>query len=233
MFGAIWDLDGTLVDTAANHYAAWKALLVEHGRDLTYEQFQPTFGLRNEDSLVDHFGFSPEPARIAALGARKEELFYASLEKDGVVMQPGAAALLERLRALGVRQAIASSAPPANIMLILRLLDLRDAFVAIVSGEEVERGKPAPDIMLRAAALLAVPPTQCVVFEDAPAGVAAGKAAGSRVIAIDASFGAALLGQADLVVASFDQLKWPLERWTAFLEEGVESSADLSPLRPS
>ncbi len=233
MFGAIWDLDGTLVDTAANHYAAWKALLAEHGRDLSYEQFRPTFGLRNEDSLVGHFGFAPEPLRIAALGARKEELFYASLEKEGVVMQQGAAALLAHLRALGVPQAIASSAPPANITLILRLLDLREAFAAIVSGEEVARGKPAPDIMLRAATLLSIPPEQCVVFEDAPAGVAAGKAAGSRVVAIDASFGAAALEQADLVVASFDQLMWPLARWTAFLEEGAAPNEDLSPPRPS
>jgi len=233
MFGAIWDLDGTLVDTAANHYAAWKALLAEHGRDLTYEQFRPTFGLRNEDSLVDHFGFAPAPIEIAALGARKEELFYASLKKDGVVMQPGAAALLEHLHALGVPQAIASSAPPANITLILTLLDLREAFVAIVSGEEVARGKPAPDIMLRAATLLSLSPRQCVVFEDAPAGVAAGKAAGCRVVALDASFGAAALQEADLITSSLDEVRWPLARWTAFLEKGAASSADPSRPRPS
>ena len=68
MFGAVWDLDGTLVDTALNHYTAWHALLREHGRDLTYDEFRPTFGLRNDDILVHHLGFEPDPARIASLG---------------------------------------------------------------------------------------------------------------------------------------------------------------------
>jgi beta-phosphoglucomutase len=215
VFGAVWDLDGTLVDTATNHYTAWRALLREHGRDLTYEEFRPTFGLRNDDILVHHFGFDPDPARIAALGERKEELFRASLEREGVRTQPGARELVEHLHALGARQAIASSAPPANIDLMVRLLSL--PFDAVVSGEQVACGKPAPDIFLRAAERLDLPPARVVVTEDAPAGVEAGKAAGSRVIAIAATFPAESLAAADLVVRSFVEVLWPAEQWERFL----------------
>src|SRR5207302_925587 len=105
---------------------------------------------------------------------------------EGVRTQPGARELVEHLHALGARQAIASSAPPANIDLMVQLLGL--PFDAVVSGEEVARGKPAPDIFLRAAERLDLPPARVVVLEDAPAGVEAGKAAGSRVIAIAATF---------------------------------------------
>lgn len=217
MFGVIWDLDGTLVDTEMNHYAAWRDLVREHGRDLTHAQFKPTFGLRNDDILVHHLGFQGDPSDIAALSARKEDLFRASLERDGVVTQPGARELVEHLAALGARQAIASSAPPGNIDAILRLMGNRHRFDVIVSGEEVTYGKPAPDIMLLAAERLGLPPARAVVLEDAPAGVLAGKAAGCRVIAIASTFAREKLDAADLAVDSFAEVLWPAERWETFL----------------
>jgi beta-phosphoglucomutase len=217
MFGAIWDLDGTLVDTGENHFSAWRALMQEQGRDLTYEQFQPTFGLRNDDVLTRHFGFSADTADFTALGERKEVMFRASLERDGIRLQPGAGALVEHLRALGARQAIASSAPPANIALMVRLLGFEDAFDAIVSSEEVAHGKPAPDIFLRAAERLGLTPARAVVLEDAIAGVQAGKTAGAKVIAIASTLPPERLEAADLVVRSFEEVLWPEERWEAFL----------------
>jgi HAD superfamily hydrolase (TIGR01509 family) len=217
VFGAIWDLDGTLVDTEMNHYAAWRALLREDGRELSHDEFKPTFGLRNDDVLVQHFHVGGDAARIAALSERKEEFFRASLQRDGVATQPGALDLVRHLRALGARQAIASSAPPANIDLMMRLLGLRDHFAAIVSAEEVAHGKPAPDLVLRAAERLGLPATRCVVLEDAPAGIAAGKAAGCRVIAILSTFPHESLGAADLIVRSFDEVLWDRAGWDAFL----------------
>lgn len=217
MFGALWDLDGTLVDTGMNHYAAWRMLVREHGRDLTFEDFKPTFGLRNDDVLVHHLGFSGDTQRITALGDHKEELFRASLRKDGIRMQPGARELVEHFQALGARQAIASSAPPANIDLMVELLGLREAFAAVVSSEEVRHGKPAPDIFLHAAERIGLPPGRTVVLEDAPAGVAAGKAAGCRVVAIASTYTAERLSAADLVVDSFIEVLWPGERWEALL----------------
>jgi HAD superfamily hydrolase (TIGR01509 family) len=216
VFGAVWDLDGTLVDTEMNHFAAWGTLLREHGRDLTHEEFRPTFGLRNDDILVHHFGFAAGEYSIAALGERKEELYRASLVNDGVRMQAGARQLVEHFHSLGSQQAIASSAPPANIDLTMHLIGLRGYFDAIVSSEEVTRGKPAPDLILRAAERLNLPPSRLVVLEDAPAGIAAGRAAGSRVIAIAATFPTETLSAADLIVHSFTEVMWPKEQWKAF-----------------
>jgi beta-phosphoglucomutase len=191
-------------------------LLREHGRDLTHEEFRPTFGLRNDDILVHHFGFDPGKYSITALGERKEELYRASLMNDGVHMQDGAQLLVEHFHRLGSQQAIASSAPPANIDLTMQLIGLRGYFHAVVSSEEVTRGKPAPDLVLRAAERLNLPPSRLVVLEDAPAGIEAGKAAGSRVIAIAATFPKESLSAADLTVSSFTEVMWPKERWEAF-----------------
>jgi HAD superfamily hydrolase (TIGR01509 family) len=216
-FGAIWDLDGTLVDTEANHYSAWRAFMQEHGRDLTHDQFRPTFGLRNDDILLHYLGFSGNVAEIAALGERKEEMFRASLERDGITLQPGAGELIEHLQAIDARQAIASSAPPANIALMMRLLGFANVFDAIVSSEEVLHGKPAPDLFLRAVERLGLPPSRTVVLEDALAGVQAGKAAGARVIAIASTLPPERLGEADLVVRSFAEVLWPEQQWEEFL----------------
>lgn len=217
VFGAIWDLDGTLVNTEQSHYEAWRALMQEQGRDLTLEQFRPTFGLRNDDVLSQHLGFDPARYQIGALGDRKELLFRELLESAGVQMQSGARRLVEHLHGLGARQAIASSAPPRNIAVIVRAMGLGDCFQAVLSSEEVERGKPAPDIVLKAAQQLGLPASRCVVLEDAPAGIAAGRAAGSKVIAIDGTFPPARLVQADLVVHSFEEVLWNAKRWDTFL----------------
>lgn len=92
-----------------------------------------------------------------------------------------------------------------------------DVFDAVVSGEEVVHGKPAPNIFLRAAERLGLPPRRCVVLEDAPAGVAAGKAASSRVVAIAAAFPADSIIAADRVVSSFLEILWPEREWEGFL----------------
>jgi HAD superfamily hydrolase (TIGR01509 family) len=215
--GAIWDLDGTLVDTEMAHFAAWRALLREHGRDLTLEQFKPTFGLRNDDILLQYFGFRGDAGYISALSERKEELFRADMQANGVRLLPGARELVEHFHALGARQAIASSAPPRNIEVLVGLLDVADRFSAVVSGLEVVHGKPAPDIMLRAAERLGLPATCCTVLEDAPAGIAAGKAAGCRTVAILSTFERPQLQEADLIVESFQEVLWPRERWQAFV----------------
>jgi beta-phosphoglucomutase len=132
-------------------------------------------------------------------------------------MLPGSWELVHHLTRLSVRQAIASSAPPRNITQILQAIGLADQFTAVVSSEEVKHGKPAPDIFLRAADVLTFPPTACVVFEDAPAGVQAGKAAGCRVVAIAAAFTVEALSGADLVVSSFAEMLWTEGKWMEFL----------------
>ncbi len=221
-FGAIWDLDGTLVDTERNHFKAWRRLLREEGRELSYEEFRPTFGLRNDDVLTKYFGFDRADYDIELLGERKEEYFLSSLVGEGVTLQAGAVELVSHFTDLGVKQAIASSAPPGNISVIMSLLPINEAFAAVISSEGLPHGKPAPDIMLKAAAELGVSPASAIVLEDAPAGVQAGKSAGCKVIAIEAAFPRETLASADLVVTSFGEVLWPESRWRDFL--GVDQT---------
>ncbi len=199
----LWDLDGVLVDSAQYHYEAFRQLMAENGRDFTEGDFQRTFGMRNDAILRQLLGdLSPE--REEQLALRKEELFRAGIA-GRVRPLPGAAELVERLRSARVPQAIVSSAPRANIDLIVRSLGMEGWFPVIVSGEDVKRGKPDPEGFLTAAERLGVPVDACVVLEDAPEGVAAARAAGMRCVGVATTRPREELAQADLVVERLDE----------------------------
>jgi beta-phosphoglucomutase len=180
---AIWDVDGTLVDTAELHFRAWEAVCREHGRDFTRDDFRATFGQRNPEIIRTLFGDRFNDAEIAALGDRKEVLYRAAA-REGVALLPGVAALVEGLHDAGFSQAIGSSAPHANLELIMRLTGIERFFPAVVGSEDTQRGKPDPQVFLLAAERLGVAPARCVVFEDAVAGVEAARNGGMKCVAI-------------------------------------------------
>ncbi len=180
---AIWDMDGTLVDTAELHFRAWLEVCREQGRPFSRADFAATFGRRNPEIFAHLFGERFTEAEVEALGQHKEELYRAEAGQ-GVQLLPGALALLDGLQRAGFRQAIGSSAPRANLDLILRLTGAQRFFDAVVSAEETTRGKPDPQVFLLAAAKVGVAPGRCIVFEDAVAGVEAAKAGGMRCVAV-------------------------------------------------
>ncbi|MCC6418413.1 MAG: HAD family phosphatase [Gemmataceae bacterium] len=180
----LWDMDGTLVDTGELHFAAWQRLLRDCGRPFTRADFAATFGLRNPEILRILFGDGLDERTAAELGDRKEE-FYRAAAAAGVDLLPGVRPLLEALHAAGIRQAIGSSAPRANLDLILRLTNTERFFGTVVAMEDTQRGKPDPQVFQVGAARLGVPPERCVVIEDAVAGVQAAKAGGMKCIAVN------------------------------------------------
>lgn len=180
----IWDVDGTLVDTAEQHFRAWAKLAAEIGQPFTRADFAATFGMRNPEILRKLFFPDADDARCAELGARKEDLYRASVRDEGTQLLPGVASLLAAFAAAGWPQAVGSSAPPGNLDLLLGLTDTRRYFAAVVSGDDVRRGKPDPEVFLTAAAKLGAAPNRCVVFEDAVAGVEAAKAGGMACVAV-------------------------------------------------
>jgi beta-phosphoglucomutase len=205
----IWDVDGTLVDTAELHYRSWVVLAQEIHKPFSRAEFAATFGWRNPEILRHLWGDHWTEQQIADLGARKEILYRAAAEK-GVELLPGARRLLEALHAAGFKQAIGSSAPRANVDLILRLTGTEPLFAAIVSLEDTQRGKPDPQVFLLGAGKLEVEPRRCLVMEDAVAGVQAATAGGMKCIAVrfvghhpEERLKAA---GADLVVASLEQV---------------------------
>ncbi len=201
----IWDLDGVIVDTSDQHRRSWQQLAAETGVTFTDEDFWRTFGRSNAAIIPLHWGADLSPEQIAALADRKEVIFRALL-RDNLHALPGALELLQAAHTAGLKQSLASSAPLENISLILDLLNLHRWLDAIVSGDRLPHGKPAPDIFLLAAERLSIAPAQCVVIEDAPAGVAAAKAAGMACLAVTNSHPASALADADRIVASLEEV---------------------------
>jgi beta-phosphoglucomutase len=182
-YAAIWDVDGTLVDTAEMHFQAWVRLCRELGRSFDRADFAATFGKRNPEILNHLFGSIFSEKQIAELGRRKED-YYKEAARAGVNLLPGVRRLLTDLRDAGFKQAIGSSAPRGNVDLILELTQTAPFFQAISSAEDTTRGKPDPQVFEVAAQRLEVPAARCVVFEDAVAGVQAAKAGGMKCVAI-------------------------------------------------
>src|SRR5438132_1560389 len=144
-FAAIWDVDGTLVDTAELHFRAWCTLAREENRPFSRADFVATFGRRNPEIIHQLFGTHFTDAEVADLGFRKEE-HYRGAARQGVDLLPGVRALLEDLRAAGFKQAVGSSAPRQNLELILRLTRTEEFFAAVVASEDTQRGKPDPQV---------------------------------------------------------------------------------------
>jgi beta-phosphoglucomutase len=179
----IWDVDGTLVDTAELHFQAWVEVAHKLKKPFNRADFAATFGRRNPEILHQLFGSDLSEREVEELGVLKEDLYRAAARK-GVDLLPGVRPLLEGLHAEGFLQAIGSSAPRQNLDLILELTQTQSFFETIVSSEDTQRGKPDPQVFLVAAERLGVQAAQCVVIEDAVAGVQAAKAAGMKCIAV-------------------------------------------------
>jgi beta-phosphoglucomutase len=199
----LWDMDGTLLDSAGYHFLAWRETLAAEGFNLTREQFLATFGQRNDHILRSLFGQDLPTSEIERIGEAKEARLRELIKKRGAVLLPGVQRWLRKLRNDGWRQAIASSAPLLNIETILDVLNIGDCFDAIVSAEDVQRGKPDPEVFLTAAAKLCVPAARCIVVEDAPAGIEAAHRAGMRTIGVGPQHSRL---PADIAVQSLEEL---------------------------
>jgi HAD superfamily hydrolase (TIGR01509 family) len=206
-------LDGVLVDTGPSHFRAWAAALRPLGLELTPEMFRRTFGMNNQGVLTTLLGDDLDAGLIERVDRDKEAAFRESI-RGQVQALPGAVDWLERLQAAGLRQAVASSAPPENIEAILSGLRLGRFFDALVSGANMP-GKPDPAVFLEAARRVGVEARACVVVEDAAAGVEAARRAGMRCVAVTNTNSRQALAAADIVVDSLAGL--PPDAFSAWL----------------
>ncbi|MFI8002931.1 HAD family hydrolase [Streptomyces sp. NPDC086010] len=210
----LFDLDGTLVDSEPNYYEAGRRLLARHGvGDFSWEDHTRFIGIGTRETLTVLRAEYGIEAPVDELLAAKNAL-YLELAGTSTTAFPEMRALVERLHAAGVPMAVASGSSRAAIAAALAVTGLDTYLPVFVSAEEVERGKPEPDVFVEAARRLGVAPSSCVVLEDAAPGVRAARAAGMRCVAIpdaeaapdDAVFaGADLLfpgGQAEFTAAA-------------------------------
>jgi beta-phosphoglucomutase family hydrolase len=201
----LWDLDGVIADTGLWHFISWQQALKKLGRSFNEEDFRSIFGKRNDAIIATMLGNNVPEEKIEDIVEDKEKFFRQNIRKDLKIF-PGVLNLLILLRENGILCAIASSTPLENILLILNELKIKDYFQAIAYGHEVNEGKPSPLIFLKAAEKLNVLTGNCIVIEDAIAGVTAAKRGGMHCIAVTNSHPAGLLADADLVVDSLERV---------------------------
>jgi len=199
----IWDMDGVIADTAPYHFKAWQEVLQKRGVNFTEEDFKRNFGQRNDTIIRNTISESMSPSEVDAIASEKEENYRRKVAQN-VKPLPGAIELIRSLEEHGVKMAIASSAPMENIQLVTRGLGISNCFQVIVWGREVTEGKPSPQGFLLAAKKLEVEPKNCVVIEDAVAGVAAAKRAGMKCLAVTNTHPKISLKAADLVVDTLE-----------------------------
>ncbi len=213
-FGAIFDLDGTLVDTCDCHERAWRALGESVGIPVSKEFFMRFFGRQNTpiiEALFREAGHPiPDAAMTETLAIRKEDSFRELVAGNFPIM-PGALALLNALHAKSWRLAIGSSAPQVNVDFMLQQMsagaESSNPFDVIITGSCVSRGKPHPDVFLEAARRLQLPASACVVIEDAAPGIEAAHRAGMKCVALcSAGHTIEELSAADLLVHHLDEL---------------------------
>ena len=200
----LWDLDGTLVDSEELHWLAWRHTMADEGISITHDQFLSSFGQRNDSIIPSWLGAAATAERIRKIETAKEDRFRRLVRDAGVSPLPGALEWVNRLNERGWLQAVASSAPRANVDALLRAIGTANILQGIVAAEDVHRGKPDPEVFLVAASRLGVPPERCIVVEDAAAGLEAARRAGMRRIGVSRS---AQQLAADIVVSALDLLE--------------------------
>lgn len=204
LMGVIWDMDGVLVDTRDCHYQSWLEVLASYEIDFSEQKFRDTFGMNNRGILRTLLQREPEDELVQEISEAKESRFR-DLIRGQARLLPGVKSCLDYFRDRDIPMAIASSAPPANINVLVAELKIGGYFSALVSGFDLP-GKPDPAVFLKAADKLGAPPTNCLVFEDAIAGVEGARAAGMKCIAVTTTVTADRLDAADRVVDSLEDL---------------------------
>ena len=201
----IWDMDGVIADTAPYHFKAWQEVFRKRGVTITEDDFKRNFGQRNDRITRIVLGTDISPDELESVATEKEESFR-NRAKNHLKPLPGAVELIKSLKEYGFLQALGSSAPPENVRLITRELKIESLFQVIVSGREVKEGKPSPLGFLLAAEKLGVEPKDCIVIEDAIAGVAAARKAGMHCLAVTNTNPRTSLKGADLIVDSLKEV---------------------------
>ena len=199
----IWDMDGVIADTGPYHCTAWQQVFHKRGVNFTEEDFRHHFGQRNDTIIRNTMGQDIPQSDLETVIHEKETTFR-DLVRHSIKALPGAINLIKSLAGHGLKVALASSAPPENINLLIAGLGIKDYFQVIVSGTDVIEGKPSPQGFLLAAHRLGVKSDNCVVVEDAVAGVAGAKRAGMRCIAVTNTHPRESLLEADLIIDTLE-----------------------------
>ncbi len=204
---AIFDMDGTMIKNMEFHKQAWQKYLELHDIHLSEDKFQQNISGKKNDQIFELvFGRKLTVKELEKYSEEKEAI-YRDLYANLITEVAGLTNFVHSLQAKSIKLAIATTAPAGNRNFALKALKLKGMFEVILGDEHVSHGKPHPEIFLNTAQALGVTPEDCVVFEDSPPGVQAGKAAGMQVIALLTSHTAQELSGADYYINDFTKIQ--------------------------
>lgn len=182
--GAIFDMDGLLIDTEKLYLRYWKQSAADFGYDMRDEHVYAIRSLARKYSIPKLKGFFGEDFPTEEVRAHRTELINAHIAEHGIDLKRGLFELLDYLRDKGIKLAVATATPRERTLKYLEKIGAADRFDAVVCGDMVTSGKPDPEIYLTAARELGLPPENCAAFEDSPNGLKAARAAGCQVVMI-------------------------------------------------
>ena len=207
----IFDMDGVLLDSGAHHRDAWRQLLADLGLEPAPDFWRRTIGRPAEEAVANLLD-RPVDAEEAAALARRKRQHYTRLVARGMLPVAGAPAFVTMLAGERVPRAVATSASRHDVESLLTEIGVREHFEVIVTADDVRWGKPNPEVYLRAAGRLGLPPKGCLVFEDSVVGVHAARNAGMRVIGLTTAHTVRelLAAGAERAIADFEGFAWPV-----------------------
>jgi beta-phosphoglucomutase len=203
--GVIFDMDGTLLDSTKADYKAWEKVFNDYNQELPFEKYAPMLGVKSADVVKNEIGFHDEQ-NVKRILKEKFDYFVEYINDHPIQPVFAAETFLKSLAQYPIKVALATSSRQEKMQMVLEQLNFLQYFDAVVTGNEVTNGKPAPDIFLLAAERLGLHPEDCLVIEDAPVGVAAAKSANMMCVAITETHNAAQLAGADLIIDTYEHL---------------------------
>ena len=173
-----------MVNSSSIHLTSWERLAEELNFKLPSDHFERGFGKRNETIIPKILKWTESDELISRWGKRKEEIYREIAQSDGISIGEGAREFLTLIQQRKIRSAVGSSTERANIKLAIQQHKLENFFESVIASEDVSVGKPNPEVFLKAANLLGLSPSSCLVIEDSPHGIEAGQRAGMKTLAL-------------------------------------------------
>ena len=205
-FALIFDVDGTLIDSNPSHKEAYKQFFKNHDITISDDDFEQFISGRMDPDIMKHFfGEDITPEQIDAYTNEKETL-YQKIYAPKIKPIDGLLPFLQQVKEAGIPMAIATSGPKMNVDFLFEHIPLQPFFAQIVCSQDIQDGKPAPQIFEVAAQKLGQSADQCIVFEDSPPGVEAAKKAGMRIVALTTSLSPDELKAANLVINNYEDV---------------------------
>ena len=206
--GLIFDMDGVIVDYHYYHFKSWQMFFERYGKSLDEDDYKRNINGRTMKAIIH--GIFPEKQLTAAEAlayGQEKEVIYRDIYKNDLAPTPGLIDFLELAKSSGLPLVVGTSAPKENVDFTLDGLGIRHLFTEVLDERAVTKGKPDPEIYIKCAAAANLPNADCVVFEDALAGIEAGKNAGSPVVGLATTHQADELTEADYVIPDFTNLQ--------------------------